>query len=469
MKICLNRFAVCGLWLGGLLLVGFPSAFPKEAESLVWRMQENKVDAEIRSWNLQKLLGKISTATGWQIYLEPETQHTVSATFKDLRPGDALRLLLGNLNFALLPQSNAPAKFFIYRTSLLEATQLIAAATDAKSPPRPSNLIPNELIVTLKSNAKETIDDIARKLGAKVVGRADDLKAWRLQFEDEAAAQSAREALEAYDSVQDVDSNFTVHGPTRTEKLALSSPLPFSLRPKVSTDGSRIVVGLIDTAVQSLGPQMNEFVLSPIQVAGEPAINAQQLSHGTSMAETILQGLAMTSRDSDGSPVRILPVDVYGAQPNTTTFDVGKGVYAAINGGATIINLSLGGDGESAFLNGIIQDAHKQGVLFFGAAGNEPSIIPVYPAAYPDVVAVTAGDKKGNIAPYANRGSFVDVAAPGVSLVQFGNQSYLVSGTSASTAYVSGMASAQRATGKSASEVEDFIRQTLAVKPPAKK
>ena len=47
---------------------------------------------------------------------------------------------------------------------------------------------------------------------------------------------------------------------------------------------------------------------------------------------------------------------------------------------------------------------------------DEPSTIPVYPAAYPDVVAVTAGDKKGNIAPYANRGSFVDVVAPGVSL-----------------------------------------------------
>ena len=469
MKIWLNRFAFCGLWLGALLLLGVPTAFPKEAESLLWRSQENKVDAEIRSWDLQKLLGEISAATGWQVFLEPDTQHTVSATFKDLRPGDALRLLLGDLNFALLPQSNAPAKFFIYRTSLLEATQLIAAAQDVKPPPRPSDLIPNELIVTLKPNAKETIDDIARKLGAKVVGRADDLKAYRLQFEDEAATQSAREALEAYDSVEDVDSNFTVHGPTRTEKLALSSPMPFSLRPKVSTDASRIVVGLIDTAVQSLGPQMNEFMLSPLRVAGEPASDVQQLSHGTSMAETILQGLSMASRDSEGSPVRILPVDVYGTQPNTTTFDVGKGVYAAINGGATIINLSLGGDGESPFLNGIIQNAHKQGVLFFGAAGNEPSTIPVYPAAYPDVVAVTAGDKKGNIAPYANRGSFVDVVAPGVSLVQFMNQSFLVSGTSAATAYVSGTASAQRAAGKSASEAEEFIRQALAVKPPAKK
>ena len=49
------------------------------------------------------------------------------------------------------------------------------------------------------------------------------------------------------------------------------------------------------------------------------------------------------------------------------------------------------------------------------------------------------------------------------------NQSFLVSGTSAATAYVSGTASAQRAAGKSASEAEEFIRQALAVKPPAKK
>lgn len=145
-----------------------------------------------------------------------------------------------------------------------------------------------------------------------------------------------------------------------------------------------------------------------------------------------------------------------------------KGIYAAINAGATIINLSMGGDGENRFLSNLIQDSYKSGVLFFGAAGNEPTLAPTYPAAYPEVVAVTAGDKRGNIAPYANRGSFVDVVAPGVSVVDFNGDSFFVSGTSASAAYMSGTAAAYRAAGKQPSQAETQIREAFGVKRGAK-
>jgi hypothetical protein len=166
--------------------------------------------------------------------------------------------------------------------------------------------------------------------------------------------------------------------------------------------------------------------------------------------------------------VRILPVDVYGPNQDTTTFDVAKGIYAALNSGATIINMSMGGAGESPFLADLIRESHNQGVLFFGAAGNDGTTSTTYPAAYPQVVAVTAGDKKGNIAAYANRGSFVDVIAPGVSVVEFAGESFLVNGTSASTAYVSGTAAAHRAAGRSPAQVEEHLRRSLAVQPALK-
>ena len=104
-------------------------------------------------------------------------------------------------------------------------------------------------------------------------------------------------------------------------------------------------------------------------------------------------------------------------------------------------------------------------ILFFGAAGNQPTGNPTYPAAFPDVVAVTAGDRQGNIAPYANYGSFVDAIAPGTSLVDYQGQSYLVRGTSAATAYVSGTAAGYRAAGNPPQNVETFLRQTLAPRP----
>src|SRR5439155_7515375 len=137
-----------------------------------------------------------------------------------------------------------------------------------------------------------------------------------------------------------------------------------------------------------------------------------------------------------------LPVDVYGGREATSTYDVGIGIYQAVNSGAQIINLSLGSQGDSPFMQKMIQSAHDQGVLFFAAAGNEPVATPTYPAAYPEVIAVTAGNSKGVIAPYANYGNFVDVIAPGSSIVNFQGQSWLVMGTSASTAYASGAAAA---------------------------
>jgi len=450
------RLTLVTAWLG-VLIIGLAAA-----DLVVWKAK--KVDAQVDGAPLRTVLGKVAAATGWQIYLEPDTERIVSVKFKNATHGEALRNLLGDLNFALLPQTNAPSKLFIYRTSLQEATQLITAAP----PPKPkSALIPNELIVTLKPGAKEGIEALARRLGAKVIGSAEGLRSYRLQFTDETAAEAARDLLARENQGVEVDSNFLIESPTRTERLQLSSPPPFSLKPKVSTDGSKVIVGLIDTPVQSLTPGMNEFLLPSIHVAGPPATSASELSHGTSMAETILQALSFSSEEAGGSSVRVLPVDVYGSNPETTTFDVIRGIYSAINAGATIINMSMGGEGANELLSDLIQQAHAEGVIFFGAAGNQPSTNPTFPAAYQDVVAVTAGDKKGNIAPYANRGSFVDVIAPGVSVVQFNGQSYLVSGTSTSTAYVSGTAAAYRAAGRSPQQVENAIREGLAVRPSA--
>lgn len=447
-------------------LFGLILSLPAQ-ELLDWK--PNQVTADIENWPINKVLGRISAQTGWQIFIEPDVDRSVSVKFKELSTSESLQRLLGDLSFALLPRAPGPSQLLVYRTSLQDATQLVPVA-EPIPPESPKNrVIPNELIVTLKPGAKQSIQDLARKLGAKVVSSADGLNAHRLQFKDEASTQAARDQLAEDPDVEASEPNFLVSPPARIEKLQMSSPPAFSLKPKVSNDPNRIIVGLIDTAIQPLGPAMKDFLLPPIQVAGDPGAPGLQPTHATSMAETILHGLSSATAESSGSSVRVLPVDVYGPNQETTTFEVTKGVFAAINAGANVINLSMGGDGDSQILANLIRDTHKQGVLYFGAAGNIPTTNPTYPAAYSDVVAVTAGDRKGKLAPYANRGNFVDVIAPGMSVVEYAGQSYLISGTSAATAYVSGTAAAVRASGKNASEAESLIRQVLAIKPPGTK
>jgi Subtilase family len=444
----------------GILCIGILLAPAKD--SLVWQQEKNKVAAEITSWDLAELLENIASVTGWQIYLEPNTKHSVSTKFKDRTPGDALRLLLGDLSFALLPEKNGPSRLYVFRTTMQEATQLVKAPQKAAA--KLAKPISDELIVTVKPGTD--IEALAKKLGAKVIGKLDGLNTYRLKFDDAESASDAKLQLKSDSSVDSIDYNYSIPHPEQPDMLSASSLAPIKLTPKAVPDANRVVVGLIDTSVQPKGTGIEGFFLNPISVSGDSTPNSEQPTHGTSMSETVLRGMLAGMDGETASRVRILPVDVYGNNATTSTFDVALGVLKAINGGAMIINMSLGGYGESGYLQQVIQSGHDQGVLFFASAGNDPVPNPTYPAAYPQVVAVTAGDRRGNIAPYANYGNFVDVIAPGSSIVNFYDRSWLVTGTSASSAYVAGLAAGlSDRSGKSLSQIETAIRNNYSFRP----
>ncbi len=454
---------LCKLQMLACLFVFVMALCLRAEDTLNWRVEKDRVDAQIKAWELPKLLEHIATATGWQIYVEPNATHSATAKFDNLPPGEALQRLLGKLNYALLPQTNAPPKLFVFRTSLSDATQLVRGKNKFGS----AKAIPNELIVTLKPGG-ESIEDLAKRLGAKITGRADRLNTYRLEFQDEAATNAARDALSNNPNLALVDSNYAVNPPIQPQNLAFSSAPSFSLKASTGSDG-RNIIGLIDTAIQPGASGFKDFLLPAVSVAGEASPADNLPTHGTSMLETILRGLAQMPAPADGTPMRILPVDVYGNSATTSTYDVAKGIYEAVNGGAQIVNLSLGSSGDSQFLHNIIKQGYDQGVLFVAAAGNVSTDAPTYPAAYTEVLAVTAGDKQGNIASYANYGSFVDVVGPSSTIVYFKGNAYYVSGTSASTAYISGVAAGvATSTGKKPTEVVPQIMQVFGVKLPPK-
>jgi hypothetical protein len=175
----LFRNIACLLIAAVGLLTARPCFGAASVPSLTWSTNQNRVSADIQSTELLKVLERIASSTGWQIFVEPETFHTVSAKFKNLPPGEALRLLLGDVNYALIPGTNAASRLFVFRTARQNATELVRPSRL----PKGAKLIANELIVRLKPGAN--IDEMAKQLGAKVVGRIDKLGAYRLQFENE--------------------------------------------------------------------------------------------------------------------------------------------------------------------------------------------------------------------------------------------------------------------------------------------
>ncbi|MGZ8411020.1 MAG: S8 family serine peptidase, partial [Hyphomicrobium sp.] len=108
--------------------------------------------------------------------------------------------------------------------------------------------------------------------------------------------------------------------------------------------------------------------------------------------------------------------------------------------GVEVINVSLAGP-DNGIVRLATERALQQGLMLVAAAGNGASATErAYPAAYQDVIAVTAISADGKVYPYANRGPYIDFAAPGVRLwtaVPDGGR--FQSGTSFATPYVTSM------------------------------
>ena len=407
------------------------------ADTLTWQTKPDRVTADIQSTELLRVLEGVAKLTGWHVFIESNITTKVSVKFKDLPSGDALRFLLGDLNYAFVPQTGGSPRLFVFRTTRANATIMVQPGDINPGKKLEATKIPNELIVRLKPGAN--IDELAKKLGAKVVGKIEGLNAYRLQFPDEAAANAALAELTGNPEVASVENNYVVDQQPLPQKLdSANAPGPVDLKlDPPNSEACRVIVGLIDTAVKPSGSVFDKFLLKSLSVAGEANFDPNSPTHGPSMLQNIVLGASSTSKGSIS--MQVLSVDVYGPNETANTFNVAAGIVAAVNGGANIINLSLGSSGDSQLLHDIIRQVKQKGIPVFAAAGNNASPDPFFPAGWPEVISVTAGNN-GQRATYANYADYINLMVPGSAVVYFNNIPYVVSGTSTASALSSGLA-----------------------------
>jgi len=121
---------------------------------------------------------------------------------------------------------------------------------------------------------------------------------------------------------------------------------------------------------------------------------------------------------------------------------VANAIIHATDQGADIISMSLGGYGHSELIYEAVRYAYSNNVLLVAAAGNDGTDMPFYPAAYEEVIAVTATDSNDQRPWWSNYGEYdVEIAAPGVDILSTVPWGYATkSGTSMATPHVSGVA-----------------------------
>ncbi|MEB3196024.1 MAG: S8 family peptidase [Candidatus Sericytochromatia bacterium] len=179
-----------------------------------------------------------------------------------------------------------------------------------------------------------------------------------------------------------------------------------------------VTVAVIDTGVDAMHPDLAGTIVPGTSLIGGSTGPQDDHGHGTHVAGVIAAN-RMDGRGVYGvAPAcRIMPVKVLNHEGKGDTGDIVAGLIWAVNHGAKVVNMSLGGTGGSRALMEAVRYAQSKDVLVVAAMGNEGENAQEYPAGYPGVMAVGATDDADRLADFSNYGSWISVAAPGVAIL----------------------------------------------------
>lgn len=236
-------------------------------------------------------------------------------------------------------------------------------------------------------------------------------------------------------------------------------------RPRTPLCEQPVKVGMIDTAIATGHPGLinsrivERNFLPDTEGTGE---QGPPTGHGTAVA-----GLMVGSFDD--APARLPGARLYNASvfysrnqyaQGATMMHLMSGLEWLTEQEVSVINMSLTGP-DNRILATAMERITAEGTAVVAAAGNAgPAASPLYPAAYPGVIAITAVDADGQVYRWANRGEHIDFAGPGVSVRttrgngEFGHESGTSMAAPTVTAHVACALANQRA---SSEEVVQYL------------
>lgn len=160
--------------------------------------------------------------------------------------------------------------------------------------------------------------------------------------------------------------------------------------------------------------------------------------HGTAVG-ALAAGMA-TDAPGVAPAANLLSIRVTDANGTSDLFTLSQGIVAAVDAGAKVINISLGGYSGGAVLDRALTYAEQAGVVVVAAAGNDQAAQLAWPAADPRVVSVGAVDRAEQQVSFSNAGEQLTLTAPGygVQTAWLNGQRVYIDGTSASAPFVAG-------------------------------
>jgi subtilisin family serine protease len=306
---------------------------------------------------------------------------------------------------------------------------------------------PDETVITGRGGSVEVRSDRSRLLAARIApNKVADLAA------DENVACVAEDCEGRLPAEPKAKPGSSGAGPAPAPQPAQGTPWGIARIDAeaawATTVGTGVKVAIVDTGIKNDHLDLRDGAGASRVILGPNFVNAMKSSaddhgHGTHCA-----GIAGAGNNTIG---------VVGVAPDCTLVAVkvldkngrgwSSGIIAGIDWAATnadVISMSLGFMSNPAGLQDSVDSAVAGGVPVVVSGGNEGDAgsPPSWPAAYASVIAVAATDVNDNVAFWSTKASYIDIAAPGVSVYSTWKDGYYrtLSGTSMACPHVSGAA-----------------------------
>ena len=342
-------------------------------------------------------------------------------------------------------------------------------------PPR-SNFIKDEVLLLYSSKDQKSVIDVTKKyhLNPKSKVTLSSVKLGMIR-----ADTNGKNPLELVNNISRQEKKVTASTNNTFSPAALdvSKQSPTDAYAMIetgvstahkTTKGNGILICMVDTPVDIFHPSLATALIETLDLIDFNPKNLDTQIHGTSVA-----GLLVSQNEHIGiaPKAKLFAISAFSTtkkRPHVlqgTSADVAKALDRCITQKADVINLSFTG-GKDDLVERMVNKAIAQGITVVAAGGNGGHWgSTVYPALIPGVITATAVDQYKHLYPLANKGRFIDFSAPGVNVLTIapGGKYNIASGTSLSTAHVSGIVALLLSKQKrlqQAGKVENILTKT---------
>lgn len=323
----------------------------------------------------------------------------------------------------------------------------------------------NEILLRLRADTtREQFRELLLRVGAAVVDGIPELGLYRLRLPSGVDLAGTLNSMTGDPLVAAAEPNLLYHPVT----TVLAGPEASGANPRTVTTATGPSVAILDSGFVP-NAALEKAVLATLDATTQGQPITDPVGHGTQMAFLASGSITPAGAPAAEGPISIIPIRTIDDGGLISGFTLMKSMIFAAGNGARVISMSWGSNGDSALFRNAIAYARQQGAVLVAAAGNEPTGLPMYPAALPDVIAVAALTPDQKMWDQSNYGTFVELAAPGFANMPVGHKGPpgVYGGTSIAAAYTAHVIARYLATHPKATGTDAMTALQKALSQPA--